>query len=163
MTMTTFTAWKFETADGAQKAVTALKAAQDDGLVHLVDHAVMSWPAGGPRPEMHHANDDLRRGTGWGAFWGLLFGGLFFVPLLGAAAGAATGAIIKSVAAVGIPEQDLENIREQLTEGTSLLCAVTEDADMDLLGERLRQLQSSTLVATNLTDVEKSLLLETFG
>ncbi|UJP39076.1 DUF1269 domain-containing protein [Cellulomonas palmilytica] len=161
--MTTFTAWKFETEDGAAKAVVALKAAQGDGLVKLVDHAVIAWPNGEQRPELHHSRDETKRGTAWGAFWGLLFGGLFFAPLLGAAVGAGAGAITKSVAGVGIPEEDLESIRDQLTEGTSLLCAVTENADMDRLGERLRQLQSSTLVATNLTDAERSLLLETFG
>jgi len=95
--MTTFTAWKFETPDGAQKAVTALKGAQGDGLVKIVDHAVISWPVSADKPEMHHSHDDKLRGTGWGAFWGLLFGGLFFVPLLGVAVGAAAGAITKAV------------------------------------------------------------------
>ncbi len=111
---------------------------------------------------MHHSHDDKLRGTGWGAFWGLLFGGLFFVPLLGAAVGAAAGAITKAVSAVGIPESQLDDIRAQITPGTSLLCAVTENADMDRLGERLHGLHS-TLIATNLTDAERSLLLETFG
>jgi len=160
--MTTFTAWKFETVDGAAKAVTALKGAQGDGLVKIVDHAVISWPEGADKPEMHHSHDDKLRGTGWGAFWGLLFGGLFFVPLLGVAVGAAAGAITKAVSAVGIPESQLDQIREQITPGTSLLCAVTENADMDRLGERLHGLHS-TLIATNLTDAERSLLLETFG
>ncbi len=160
--MTTFTAWKFETADGAQKAVTALKGAQSDGLVKIVDHAVISWPDGESKPSMHHAHEDQVRGTGWGAFWGLLFGGLFFVPLLGAAVGAAAGAITKAVAAVGITERQLDDIRAQITPGTSLLCAVTEGADQDRLGERMHGLHS-TLVATNLTDAERSTLLETFG
>lgn len=160
--MTTFTAWKFETADGAQKAVDALKGAQNDGLVTIVDHAVISWPEGADKPAMHHSHDDKVRGTGWGAFWGLLFGGLFFVPLLGAAVGAAAGGIAKSVAAVGISERQMEDIRAQITVGTSLLCAVTDNADMDRLGERLHGLHS-TLVATNLTEAERSLLLETFG
>ena len=129
----------------------------------IVDHAVISWPEGGAaKPEMHHSHDDKWRGTGWGAFWGLLFGGLFFVPLLGVAVGAAAGAITKAVSAVGITEDQLEHIRAQITVGTSLLCAVTENANMDRLGERMHGLHS-TLVETNLTDAEKSLLLETFG
>jgi uncharacterized membrane protein len=160
--MTTFTAWKFETADGAQKAVNALQGAQNDGLVKIIDHAVISWPEGEAKPSMHHSHEDQWRGTGWGAFWGLLFGGLFFVPLLGVAVGAAAGAITKAVAAVGITESQLDDIRSQITAGTSLLCAVTENADMDRLGERLHGLHS-TLVATNLTEAERSLLLETFG
>ena len=111
---------------------------------------------------MHHSHDDKWRGTGWGAFWGILFGGLFFVPLLGAAVGAAAGAISKAVAAVGIDEAQLARIREQITPGTSLLCAVTEEGNLDRLGERMHGLHS-TLVETNLTEAERSVLMETFG
>ena len=160
--MTTFTAWKFETADGAQKAATALQAAARDHLVKIVDHAVISWPEGAAKPDMHHSHEDKWRGTGWGAFWGILFGGLFFVPLLGAAVGAAAGAISKAVAAVGIDEAQLAKIREQITPGTSLLCAVTDEGNLDRLGERFHGLHS-TLVATNLTEAERSVLMETFG
>jgi hypothetical protein len=39
---------------------------------------------------------------------------------------------------------------------------VTEEGDLDRLGERLRGMKS-TLVATNLTDEERQVLLETFG
>ena len=160
--MTTFTAWKFDTPDGARVASEALKSAAADGLVTVVDRAIISWPEGASKPDLHHSHEDERRGTGWGAFWGLLFGTLFFVPLLGAAAGAAIGAIGKAVAAVGIDDAQLQSIREQVTPGTSLLCAVTQEANTDQLGERMHGLHS-TLVATNLTPAEKSLLLETFG
>ena len=160
--MTTFTAWKFETADGAQKAAEALQSAANDHLVKIVDHAVITWPEGAAKPDMHHSHDDKWRGTGWGAFWGILFGGLFFVPLLGAAVGAAAGAISKAVSAVGIDEAQLARIREQITPGTSLLCAVTEEGDLDRLGERMHGLHS-TLVETNLTEAERSVLMETFG
>ncbi|MDC7121432.1 DUF1269 domain-containing protein [Cellulomonas fimi] len=160
--MTTFTAWKFDSPDGARKAQEALKGAARDGLVTIVDHALVEWPADASRPDVHHSNDDKKRGAGWGAFWGLLFGSIFFVPLLGAAAGAAIGSISKAVAAVGIDEAQLNTIREQVTPGTSLLCAVTTDGDLDRLGERFHGLHS-TLVATNLTEGERSTLLETFG
>ena len=160
--MTTFTAWKFDTADGAQKASEALQGAANDKLVKIVDHAVITWPEGAAKPDMHHSHDDKWRGTGWGAFWGILFGGLFFVPLLGAAVGAAAGAISKAVSAVGIDEAQLARIREQITPGTSLLCAVTEEGDLDRLGERMHGLHS-TLVETNLTEAERSVLMETFG
>src|SRR3954462_2539169 len=108
--MTTFTAWKFDTADGAQKAAEALQGAASDHLVKIVDHAVITWPDGAAKPDMHHSHDDKRRGTGWGAFWGVLFGGLFFIPLIGAAVGAAAGAISKSMAAVGLDDAQLDTI-----------------------------------------------------
>jgi uncharacterized membrane protein len=160
--MTTFTAWKFDTVDGAAHAVKALTGAQADGLVKIVDHAVVTWAPGADKAELHHSHDDKWRGTGMGAFWGLLAGSLFFVPVLGALAGAATGAIMKSVSAVGIDDQQLEILRKEITPGTSALFAVTENADMDRLAERLHGL-NWRLISTNLTAAEREALLETIG
>src|SRR4029453_2702651 len=75
--MTTFTVWKFDSPEGAEHAATLLKNAADDGLVTILDHAVVSWPVGASQPEAKHTHDDKRRGAGWGAFWGLLIGSLF--------------------------------------------------------------------------------------
>ena len=97
-----------------------------------------------------------------GAFWGLLVGALFFVPVVGGVAGAAIGAISKATEGAGITKAQLETIRTEVTEGTSALFAVTDEGDLDRLGERFRGMHS-TLVATNLTDAERSVLLETFG
>jgi hypothetical protein len=52
-------------------------------------------------------------------------------------------------------------IRTEVVEGTSALFLVTEDADLDKLGERFRF--NTTLITTNLTDEERATLLETFG
>lgn len=160
--MTTFTVWRYEDPEGAQRAFTALKGAASDGLIRVVDHAIVSWPEGAQRPTTHHGNEDKHRGAGWGAFWGVLLGGLFFVPLLGAAAGAGIGALAKATAAVGIDEEQLETIRRGITPGTSALFLVTEEADLDRVGERFHGGRGA-LVATNLTDAERSVLVETFG
>jgi uncharacterized membrane protein len=160
--MTTFTVWKFDSPEGAEHAATLLKNAADDGLVTILDHAVVSWPVGASQPDAKHTHDDKRRGAGWGAFWGLLIGSLFLVPVVGGVAGAAIGAISKATQDAGIDKKQLETIRTQITEGTSALFAVTEEGDLDRLGERLRGMKS-TLVATNLTEEERQVLLETFG
>ncbi|GEK18512.1 DUF1269 domain-containing protein [Cellulomonas persica] len=160
--MTTFTAWSFDTPDGAGKALSALQSASSDGFVKIVDHAVVQWPEGAAKPDVTHGHEDRWRGTGWGAFWGLLFGSLFFAPLLGAAAGGALGALSKSLEAVGITEDQLATIRDQVTPGTSLLCAVTDEGNLDRVAERFHGLHM-TLVATNLTEAESSTLHEAFG
>ena len=82
--------------------------------------------------------------------------------MLGAAAGAAIGASTKAMEAVGIDKDQLDRIREGVTPGTSALFVVTEDGDLDRVGERFHGVHG-TLVATNLTDAERSTLLETFG
>ena len=160
--MTTFTVWKFDTVDGAKHAAKELRRAQTDGLVTIVDHAVAEWPEGKSRPDIDHHHDDTARGAGWGALWGLIGGALFMVPLVGVAAGAAIGALAKATEDAGITKEQLQTIRTELSEGTSALFLVTENADMDRLGERLRGVHSK-LLTTNLTDAERATLLETFG
>jgi uncharacterized membrane protein len=160
--MTTFTVWKFDDPDGADRAVGVLRNAQADGLVKIDDHAVVRWPVGQSHPETKHGGEENWRGAGWGAVLGLMIGALFFLPVVGGLAGAALGGLAKKTEDAGITKEQLEKIRTEVTEGTSALFAVTEQGDLDRLGERFRGWHS-TLVATNLTDAEKRELLETFG
>lgn len=160
--MTAFTVWKFEDPQGAAHASGLLKDAAREGMVKVMDHAVVSWPAGAAHPTTRHGHDDTWRGAGWGAFWGLLFGVLFAVPVVGAAAGAAGGLFARMREGLGITDEQLDRIRAEVTEGTSALFLVTEHADLDRLGERFRGVFTQ-LVDTNLTDAERSTLLEAMG
>lgn len=63
---------------------------------------------------------------------------------------------------VGITKEQLETIRTQVTPGSSALFVVTDQGNLDLVGERFR-LPHSKLIASNLTDAERQVLLETFG
>jgi uncharacterized membrane protein len=159
--MTAFTVWKFDDPGGAAHAASSLREAQKDRLVKVLDYAVVSWPPGAERPSTKHRRG-VSRDAGWGAFWGVLVGSLFLVPVVGGVAGAAIGAISKATEGVGISREQLETIRTQITEGTSALFAVTDQGDLDRLGERFR-MHGSTLVASNLTEAERETLIETFG
>jgi len=160
--VTAFTVWKFDNPDDAAKAAKNIEIAAKDGLVTLVDHAVVSWPEGAEKPETSQVHDSRRKGAGWGTLWGLLGGALFAIPVLGAAVGAGIGALVKATAGTGITQEDLERIRLEIVPGTSALFLVTENADFDRLGERIR-LRNSTLISTDLTDEERKIMLETFG
>jgi uncharacterized membrane protein len=160
--MTTFTVWKFNDPGEAEHAALLLKRAEADRLVEVLDHATVSWPAGAARPIVQHGHEDSRRGTAWGAFWGLLLGTLFMAPLLGAAAGAGLARLKKSTEKLGISGEDLDRIRTEITEGTSALFVVSDQGNLDRLGERFRGVDM-TLLQTNLTEAERELLLETFA
>lgn len=160
--MTTFTVWKFDDPDAAGRAEESLQAAASDGLVTIVDHAVLSWPDGADKPQLRHQHDDAKRGAAWGALWGILGGALFFVPVAGALLGAGIGALAKATDGTGITKGDLERIRTEVTPGTSALFLVSDDADLDRLGERFRG-RDGRLLSTNLTEAERETLLETFG
>jgi uncharacterized membrane protein len=160
--MTAFTVWKFDTPEGAEHAVTMLRNAEDEDLVKVLDHAVVSWPEGADKPKIHHAHDDTKRGAGWGAVWGLLLGAIFLMPVVGAVAGGAVGALTKASEKLGISKEQLEGIRDEVTPGTSALFAVTDEGNLDRLGERFRGMNMK-LIQTNLTPAEQEELLETFG
>jgi uncharacterized membrane protein len=159
--MTTFTAWKFGTPEGAQAACDQLDRARAERLVKVIDRAVLEWPDGADKPTLRHTRDDEKKSTGWGAFWGLVVGSMFFVPVIGAAAGAGVGALYQHLQGVGLTEEQLDSIKEQTTPGSSVLFAVTDEGDLDRLGERFRGFEGH-LVSTNLTGPERALLLETF-
>src|SRR4051794_19226422 len=160
--MTTFTVWKFEDPDGAARAESLLSGAAAEGVVTIVDHAVMSWPVGASKPDIQHKHDDPKRGAAWGALWGILGGALFAVPVAGLVIGAGLGALAKTTEGTGITKEDLQRIRTEITPGTSALFMVTENADLDRLGERLHILDT-TLISTNLTEAERAILMENFG
>jgi uncharacterized membrane protein len=160
--MTAFTVWKFEDLGGAERAAASLKDCEREKLVKILDHAVVTWPEGDAKPTTKHGHEENWRGTGWGALWGVLMGALFFVPVIGGVVGAAIGAISKMTQDVGITKDQLETIRTQVTPGSSALFVVTDEGDLDKVGERFKA-PHSKLIATNLTDSERQVLLETFG
>jgi uncharacterized membrane protein len=158
----TFTAWKFQDPDGAEQAASVLKQVEAEGLIKVLDHAVVSWPDGAARPKLKRGHDRALHDTGWGALWGMLIGALFFIPVLGAAAGAGLGALHHATVGVGIDKDELEKIRTGVTKGTSALLAFTDEGNVDRVGERFHGMHW-TLVDSNLTPEERKLLLETFG
>jgi len=160
--MTTITVWKFDDADGAERAESVLEDAAGEGLVVIIDHAVVSWPVGESHPSTKHSRDDKKRAAGWGALWGVLAGALFLVPVVGGVVGAAIGALSKATDGTGITKDDLKRIRTEVVEGTSALFVVTDSGELDRLGERFRGVDKK-LVETNLTETERETLLETFG
>jgi uncharacterized membrane protein len=159
--MTVFTVWKFDDPDGAKQAYEVLRNAEKDQLVTLVDHAVVSWPAGSDVPDADLSHEGERRARVWGAFLEVLIGMLFLMPV-NRGAGAVIGATTKAMEGTGVTRKDVERIRDEVTPGTSALFVVTDDENIDLLGERFHGM-TWKLVTTNLTDAEREVLVETFG
>ena len=123
---------------------------------------MISWPEGAAKPDMHHSHEDKWRGTGWGAFWGILFGGLFFVPLLGRRRRCGRGRDQQGGGRGRHRRRPAGH--DPRADHPGHVAAVRRDreGDLDRLGERMHGLHS-TLVATNLTEAERSVLMETFG
>ncbi|MDQ4117800.1 MAG: DUF1269 domain-containing protein [Actinomycetota bacterium] len=160
--MATLTVWKFDSAAGADDAVTTLQSLAKQQLITVHDAATVSWPDGAKKPKTRQLNNLVGSGALGGMFWGMLFGLIFFVPLLGAAIGAATGALGGSLSDVGIDDDFIKEIREKVAPGTSALFVMTSDAVLDKVHEAF-QGQRPELINTNLSQDQESALRSVFA
>jgi uncharacterized membrane protein len=159
--VSTLTVWKFPTALGAERAEAILGQLQKQELITVHDAAAVSWPEGAKKPKTRQLSNLTGSGALGGAFWGLLFGLIFFVPLLGMAIGAATGALAGSLTDVGISDDFIRRIRDQVTPGTSALFVMTSGAVMDKVGAAFEGMDME-LISTNLSDEQEKSLRDAF-
>lgn len=160
--MATFTVWKFDTAEGADAAENKLLGLQKQELIKVLDAATVSWPAGAKKPKTKQLHSMTGAGALGGSFWGLLFGLLFFVPLLGMAMGAAMGALAGSMSDVGIDDGFINQVRNEITPGTSGLFVMTSDAVLDKVKEAFAD-DHMQLIHANLSDDQEAKLREVFA
>lgn len=159
--MANLTVWKFDDADAAEGVLEELTALQKQGLIKVLDGAVVSWKEDAKKPKTRQLHNLTGAGATSGAFWGMLFGLLFFVPLLGAAIGAAAGGLAGSLTDIGIDDDFIAQVRAKVTPGSSALFLLSADAVRDRLAESFAGRQVE-LVHTNLSAEEEAKLREVF-
>jgi len=160
--MATLTVWKFDSAGGAENALALLERMQKEELIQINDAAYVYWPEGKKKPKTEQLNKLTGAGALGGSFWGLLFGLIFFVPFLGMAVGAAMGALSGSMADVGIDDDFIRSVRENVTPGTSALFVLTSAAVVDKVVDEFKE-SGATLVSTNLSKEQEEKLREAFA
>jgi uncharacterized membrane protein len=160
--MATLTVLKFETAEGAEKALEVVKDLGKQHLINLHDAAIVTWPEGKKKPKTKQLHDLAGTGALSGAFWGMLFGIIFFVPILGMVVGATMGALTGSMADVGINDDFIRSVRSKVTEGTSALFLMTSDAVKDRVVEATKGAKFE-LIASNLSKEEEDRLRAAFA
>jgi uncharacterized membrane protein len=97
-------------------------------------------------------------GAASGALWGTLIGLIFLNPLAGLAVGAASGAVAGKLTDVGIDDDMIKQIGQQLQEGKAAVFVLARSATVDKVVEALKP-YSPTIIQTNLTkDREEELV-----
>ncbi|MEU0835536.1 DUF1269 domain-containing protein [Streptomyces sp. NPDC056231] len=160
--MSTLTVWKFQSAEGAEEVESTLKSLQKEGLIRILDAAVVSWPADKAKPKTKQMLNLVGAGALSGTFWGMLFGLIFLMPLLGAAIGAAAGALGGKLADVGIDDDFIAEVKKQVTPGTSALFLLTTDEVPDRISGALPG-GGTELLHSNLDTLSEARLREVFG
>jgi uncharacterized membrane protein len=158
----TLTVWRFNTPQGADEAAQVLEGLQKEELINVQDAAVVSWPEGKKKPKTEQLHSLTRSGALTGTFWGLLFGLLFFIPVLGAAVGAASGAIVGALTDVGIDDDFIKKVRDEVTPGTSALFALTSGAVLDKVRDAMKGVHGE-LIQSNLSTQQEQQLRDYFA
>ncbi|MFI6677535.1 DUF1269 domain-containing protein [Kribbella sp. NPDC050470] len=163
--MATLTVWKFGTWNGANQAIGTLEGLAKQGLIKVHDAASVSWQPEARRPKTRQVRNLTGVGAIGGMFWGMLFGMIFLMPFAGAAIGAASGAIAGSLVDVGISDDFIKSVRDQVTPGTSALFLLSSDAVQDKIRAAFAAtgLQMPQLIQSNLTAEQEAALREMFA
>ena len=141
------TVWAFDDIDGAEKAIETLKNLQQQQLITVQDAAIVTMGGREEEAQDAAAEQPRRRGALGGAF------GMLFAPLPHPAARRGdqrlSGAIAGSMADVGIDDKFIDQVKQQVTPGTSALFVLTSDAVQDRVREGFKGTQGE-LIASNL-------------
>ena len=159
--MATLTAFRFDTVDGADNALGVISMLQEQELIAILDAALVSWPKGKTRPRTRQVVWPTRTQLLDGTFWGMLFGLIFFVPVLDTRR-AETDRLTSALSDVGIDDTFIYQVRSRLTEGTSALFVLSQDAVMDRINDASKG-KKPDLIAINLPHNEEMKLRNLFG
>jgi uncharacterized membrane protein len=158
------TVWKFDSADGAERASALLKDLSDKQILSIQDAAIVEWEQGKKKPKTRQLFPTTSAGALSGGFWGLLFGLIFFVPFLGAAIGAGMGALMGHVTDYGIKDDFIKQVRSEVVEGTSALFLMSQSASSERVIEEVQKAGlKPTLIDSNLSEDQEARLREAFS
>ena len=161
--MATLAAWKFDTPTGADESAMTMEALDLQDVLALRDAATVSWARTMTKPRTRQLPGNTPQGTLNSSFWGLLFGMIFYVPLLGAAAGAAGGALAGSLTDVGIDDTFINQVRDQVTPGTSALFVLGPDAVVIAIESAFATPQPVARIVTRLSAAQDAALRSVFA
>ena len=106
-------------------------------LLQLEDAAYAYKDAKG-KVRIHQAVSLTGAGAASGALWGTLIGMLFLMPIAGLAIGAGTGALAGKLADVGINDDTIKQIGQQLQQGKAAVFVLARSATTDRVIEAIK-------------------------
>lgn len=128
--MTDLIVVSFDTAATAFALRDELVKIQQNYLLDLEDIVVVTHETDG-KVNLHQTANLTAMAATSGGFWGLLVGMFFLSPLTGAAIGAGAGALSAQMTDMGINDEFMRGIGENLTPGTAALFVLVRKFNTD--------------------------------
>ena len=133
---------------------------QRSHLVEMEDVVVVTRDEEG-KVKLHQAVNLAAAGAMGGTFWGALLGLIFMNPLLGAAVGAGAGALSGALSDIGIEDDFMRELGQQLRPNTSALFVLVRKVTPDQVMERLKQFNGNAkVIQTSLKMTDEAALRE---
>ena len=110
---------------------------QKEYLIDMEDVVVITRDDDG-KVKLHQATNLTAAGAVGGSFWGMLIGMLFLNPLLGLAVGAGSGALSGYLTDIGVDDNFMKSVGEDLKPGGAALFVLVRKATGDKIIERLK-------------------------
>ena len=129
---------------------------QKEYLVDLEDAVIATKDKNG-KVKLHQIHSTVKAGAMGGGFWGALVGLIFLNPLLGMAIGAASGAAAGALTDVGINDQFMKELAQNLTPDSSALFVLVRKANPERVLEEL-QGTGGKILKTSLTHEDQAKL-----
>jgi uncharacterized membrane protein len=147
--MTDLVVLGFSDREKAEAVMRLSKELSKQELLDLEDAAV-AWRTMDGKIHVHQSFSPTAAGAAGGALWGSLLGLLFLMPVFGAAVGAATGAVAGKLTDVGVNDQFVKEVANQLEPGRAAVFALVRHSTPDRVRDALRPFEP-TVLRTNLT------------
>jgi uncharacterized membrane protein len=163
MTLTELLVFAFQEEASAGVALAELRQWKKDGIIEIVDAAVLARDKQGNIHVKETADPEPGKGALIGAVAGALVGMLAGPAgvVFGAAAGAGAGGFAAHKIDLGIPNERLEEIAQELQPGTSAIIALIERTSADQAVARLEQYGAKAVRQTLKDEVAKDLRTQT--
>ena len=152
----------FDDAETAFDARARLVRLQKEYLIEMEDVVVVTREEGGD-VKLHQATNLTATGALGGSFWGLLIGLLFLNPLVGLAVGAGAGALSGYFSDIGIDDDFMKKLGEDLDEGGAALFVLVRKATPDKVLEEMKSFSGrGRVLRTSLSTEDEGKLRELF-
>ncbi len=129
---------------------------QKDYLIELSD-AVIAVKQESGRVKLVQLMNSTAAGAVSGGFWGLLIGVIFLMPLLGASLGAASGALACALTDVGIDDNFMKELSNNLNPGNAALFVLVRKMTADKVLEAIKG-TGGTVLRTSLDHTKEQAL-----
>ena len=146
----------FDSYEEAASTLETLQSLQKRHLIDLDDAAIVEHRNNG-KVKLNQTLNLVTSGMLGGSFWGLLIGVLFMSPIVGIVSGSIAGAAAGALSDVGIDDQFMKSLGQQLIPGKAALFILVRRATVDKVIEELGPFPGTILQTSLSVDDEQRL------